>query len=90
MEMCNIWTTLAQAVALSLAGEADARLKCSVNARRRDTDTGERQKNKTIDAKTHGRCLTRSGEEFAEPQVGLTIDAVISRSLLEMVILAFR
>lgn len=45
MEMCNIWTPLAQAVALSLAGEADARLKCSVNARRRDTDTSERQKN---------------------------------------------
>lgn len=60
MEMCNIWTTLARAVAPSLAGDADARLKCSVNARRRDTDTSERQKNETFNAKQNTQPLSNA------------------------------
>lgn len=40
--------------------QADARLKCSVNARRRDTDTSERQKNETFNAKQNTQPLSNA------------------------------
>lgn len=81
---------LAQAVALSLAGEADARLKYSVTARQQSYRHHPTTKEQNDQCQTLKNFVLRAVHTMwndstsPEPQLGFT------RSLLEMVILAFR